>query len=116
MGRPHILSIDQFNRARVEAILVTAENMAQKIWKLFPPSPERYFIEQADIMQDQVMASVFFEPSTRTRLSFETAFSKLGGQIVSVENAFDNSSNKTAIISLSRNLPIFVILPLPHLS
>jgi aspartate carbamoyltransferase catalytic subunit len=40
------------------------------------------------------MATVFFEPSTRTRLSFEAACLKLGGDIISVENAVISSSDK----------------------
>ena len=35
-----------------------------------------------DLLKGKVVASLFFEPSTRTRLSFETAISRLGGRIV----------------------------------
>ena len=41
-----------------------------------------------------ILCSMFFEPSTRTRLSFESAMIQSGGNVLSVENAFDNSSNK----------------------
>ncbi|WP_249226834.1 aspartate carbamoyltransferase [Alicyclobacillus mengziensis] len=41
-----------------------------------------------------VVASLFYEPSTRTRLSFETAALRIGAQVVSAENALDNSSAK----------------------
>lgn len=40
----------------------------------------------------KVMAALFFEPSTRTRLSFETAMLRLGGQVISTENAREFSS------------------------
>jgi aspartate carbamoyltransferase catalytic subunit len=40
----------------------------------------------------KVIACVFFEPSTRTRLSFETAALRLGANIISVEDAKENSS------------------------
>ena len=41
---------------------------------------------------NKVFATIFYEPSTRTRLSFESAINRLGGRVISVENAKDNSS------------------------
>lgn len=38
--------------------------------------------KQHDLLKDAIMASLFFEPSTRTRLSFESAMNRLGGRIV----------------------------------
>lgn len=43
-------------------------------------------------MQGKVLATLFYEPSTRTRLSFETAMLRLGGQVVSVAEAKTSSS------------------------
>ncbi len=40
----------------------------------------------------KVFATIFYEPSTRTRLSFESAINRLGGRVISVENAKENSS------------------------
>lgn len=45
-------------------------------------------------LQHLTIATVFFEPSTRTRLSFETAIQNLGGQLITVENAGNSSSDK----------------------
>jgi aspartate carbamoyltransferase catalytic subunit len=42
--------------------------------------------------QKRVMATLFYEPSTRTRFSFETAMHRLGGRVVSTENAAEFSS------------------------
>lgn len=46
-----------------------------------------------DILKDKVIASLFYEPSTRTRLSFETACNRLGARVVSVVGT-ENSSIK----------------------
>jgi aspartate carbamoyltransferase catalytic subunit len=42
--------------------------------------------------QKKIMASLFYEPSTRTRFSFESAMLRLGGSIISTEHAHDFSS------------------------
>ena len=42
--------------------------------------------------QKRVMATLFYEPSTRTRFSFETAMHRLGGRVISTENAAEFSS------------------------
>ncbi len=46
------------------------------------------------ILQDHVIASLFFEPSTRTRLSFESAVNRLGGKIVGFSEASNTSVKK----------------------
>lgn len=47
-----------------------------------------------DLMKGKVVASLFFEPSTRTRLSFETAISRLGGRIIGVSDPGSSSVSK----------------------
>ncbi|NCO79904.1 aspartate carbamoyltransferase [Candidatus Falkowbacteria bacterium CG_4_9_14_3_um_filter_38_19] len=56
--------------------------------------------QQADELRDsikkplsgKILATLFYEPSTRTRLSFESAMLKLGGDVISTENAKEFSS------------------------
>jgi aspartate carbamoyltransferase catalytic subunit len=46
------------------------------------------------LMEGKVAATLFFEPSTRTRLSFETAVNRLGGRVVGFQDAATTSSSK----------------------
>jgi aspartate carbamoyltransferase catalytic subunit len=46
------------------------------------------------ILDGKVVATLFFEPSTRTRLSFETAVNRLGGRIIGFSDASTTSSTK----------------------
>jgi len=48
----------------------------------------------ADLLKGKVIASLFFEPSTRTRLSFESAVQKLGGSIVGFSDSSSSSTTK----------------------
>ena len=47
-----------------------------------------------DLLKNRILASLFFEPSTRTRLSFESAMIRMGGQIITVEHPMMSSSSK----------------------
>lgn len=50
--------------------------------------------KQWDICRGNILATLFFEPSTRTRFSFESAMLRLGGQVISLENAETTSIKK----------------------
>lgn len=56
----------------------------------------RFFEEHPDhkILDGKVVATLFFEPSTRTRLSFETAVNRLGGRVIGFSDASTTSSSK----------------------
>ena len=47
-----------------------------------------------NIINDKVVATLFFEPSTRTRLSFESAFSRLGGKVIGFSDPSSTSVQK----------------------
>ena len=79
----HVLSIDDVSRIEIERVIDVAEQFR---------STPRHILRAR--LQGAVVAMLFYEPSTRTRLSFEAAVARLGGNVVGAENARDNSSAK----------------------
>ncbi|MBN4075791.1 MAG: aspartate carbamoyltransferase [SAR86 cluster bacterium] len=67
----HILSIDQFDTQDVEALFAVADQMQ--------PYAQRKL--KTRVLEGAILGSLFFEPSTRTRISFGCAFNLLGGQV-----------------------------------
>src|SRR3712207_2857026 len=75
----HVLEVAQFDRPQVEALFALADRLRAKPRDHLP-------------LHGRVLATIFYEPSTRTRLSFESAMLRLGGQVISTENAREFSS------------------------
>ncbi|MDD9197047.1 aspartate carbamoyltransferase [Aliivibrio sp. S3MY1] len=73
----HIISIPELSRQELELIVETAGNIKKE------PQP--------DLLKNKVIASCFFEASTRTRLSFETAIQRLGGSVIGFDSAGNTS-------------------------
>ena len=67
----NILSIDQFNRKDIDLIFKTADS-------LFPFASRQKITR---VLQGAILSNMFFEPSTRTRISFGSAFNMLGGEV-----------------------------------
>lgn len=67
----HVLSIDQFGRADIERIFEVAEAME--------PFAQRQRVTR--VLEGAILGNMFFEPSTRTRVSFGSAFNLLGGEV-----------------------------------
>lgn len=70
-----LVTIDDLSNGEIEAVFSLADEMSESM------------AEQADVCRGKIMASLFFEPSTRTRLSFEAAMQRLGGNVISVADA-----------------------------
>jgi aspartate carbamoyltransferase catalytic subunit len=75
----HVVAVGQFDRAGIEALFAAADRMRDM---------PRFSAPLAGL----TLATIFYEPSTRTRLSFETAMHRLGGNVISTENAREFSS------------------------
>ncbi|GIX31912.1 MAG: aspartate carbamoyltransferase [Porticoccaceae bacterium] len=67
----HILSVDQFERGDIERLFRTADRME--------PYAQRKRLTR--VLEGAILANMFFEPSTRTRISFGSAFNLLGGEV-----------------------------------
>lgn len=80
MENKSLVSITDYTRDDIIRILQLAEK--------FDENPNRRLLE------GKVCATLFFEPSTRTRLSFETAVHRLGGRIIGFSDASTTSSTK----------------------
>ncbi len=73
----HILEAQQFDRESIGRIFALANELEEK---------------PTQSLAGKIMASVFYEPSTRTRFSFESAMLRLGGSVITTENAKEFSS------------------------
>jgi aspartate carbamoyltransferase catalytic subunit len=76
----HVIESQQFSRALLEELFARSEEIKRE--------PHRFMGR----LNGQVMAALFYEPSTRTRLSFEAAMIRLGGQGMGTDNAREFSS------------------------
>lgn len=76
----HIISCEQFDKEYLEKLFHLADDMMEH--------PKKY----VHALEDKVIATMFFEASTRTRLSFEAAILRLGAKNISTENAKEASS------------------------
>lgn len=80
MKNKNLVSITDFSREEYLRILELAAEFEKK--------------PRQDILKGYVIASLFFEPSTRTRLSFETAINGLGGRVIGFSDSGATSASK----------------------
>ncbi len=82
-----LIDINDFSVDEINDLLTTAKDMLV--------SPEKY----AELCHGKKLATLFFEPSTRTRLSFEAAMLELGGSVIGFSDAANTSSSKGESVS-----------------
>ena len=80
MKNRSLVSIDDFSTEEILKILDLAEEFEKK--------------PVQNLLEGKVVATLFFEPSTRTRLSFESAVCKLGGKIIGFTDSSNSSVSK----------------------
>ena len=80
----HVIESQQFDRQLLELVFRVADQMEADLLG----GEHRY----AKALEGKIMASLFYESSTRTRFSFESAMLRLGGSVITTENAREFSS------------------------
>lgn len=83
----HIISVDQFNKSLIEQLFSSATELSQHFNE---PKMRR---KLHDKHAGQLLFNIFYEPSTRTRLSFDAAAQYLGMRVATTENAGEFSSS-----------------------
>jgi aspartate carbamoyltransferase catalytic subunit len=79
--REGIISAKDFSREDIDHILKKAKEMIQN---------KKY----SELLKGKILATLFFEPSTRTRLSFESAMHRLGGSVIGFHSGDVSSTKK----------------------
>ena len=80
----HVYESQQFDRELLDMVFKVADDMKADM----AAKDRRY----GRALEGKIMGSLFYEPSTRTRFSFESAMARLGGTILTTENAREFSS------------------------
>lgn len=78
--KKHVISITDLTRSEMELVVSTAQRLKAE--------------PDTRLLKDKLVASCFFEASTRTRLSFETAVQRLGGNIIGFADGGNTSAKK----------------------
>ena len=83
----HLIDIMELSTQELQALIERAEDIIE--------NPAKY----AEACRGKKLATLFFEPSTRTRLSFEAAMYELGGQVLGFSEASSSSAAKGESVS-----------------
>ncbi len=83
----NLISITDLSKAEIQELVSTAEDIIA--------NPAKY----AEACHGKKLATLFFEPSTRTRLSFEAAMYELGGNVIGFASAANSSTAKGESVS-----------------
>ena len=82
LANRNLVTIDDLSNGEVLGLFTLADEMTANMTELY------------GICRGKIMASLFFEPSTRTRLSFEAAMQRLGGSVITASDVGASSVAK----------------------
>lgn len=87
MNERHLIDLDNYSLSEIDEILELAQMIMKK---------PQYFTASC---HGRVMATLFYEPSTRTQMSFQTAMLRLGGNVIGFDNPVNSSVSKGETLS-----------------
>jgi len=91
----HIISIDDFSEADINFILQTAENLKEISTRS---------IKKVPTLRGKTIINLFFEPSTRTRLSFEIAAKRMSADTFNISASTSSATKGETLIDTAKNL------------
>jgi len=93
--RRHVLDLDDFSRDEIEHVLTTADAMKEVLARE---------IKRVPTLRDTTVATLFYEASTRTRVSFELAAKSLSADVVNLTASTSSVTKGESLIDTSRTL------------
>lgn len=95
VGRRHMLDLDDFTREEIELIFETADEMQEVLSRPIPRLPT---------LRGRSVVNLFYEPSTRTRVSFEVSAKNLGADVVNVSASGSSVEKGESLVDTVRTL------------
>ena len=94
-GHPHVLDLDAFSLHDIQQVLETTDAMKEVLGRP---------IRRVPTLRGKTVATLFYEPSTRTRASFELAAKNLSADVVSVASATSSAVKGESLVDTVRTL------------
>ena len=107
--RRHVLDLDDFSRDEIERTLRMTGAMKEVLGRQ---------IKKVPILRGRVVANLFYEPSTRTRVSFEEAGKVLSGEVISVSSGGSSAEKGESLLNTALTLQAMgvdiIVIRHPH--
>lgn len=109
LGRKHVLDLDDFSSEELETIFSSADAMAEVMSR---------DIKKVPSLRGKIIMTLFYEPSTRTRVSFEQAGKVLSADVINLAASASSSTKGESLINTTRTLEAMgadvVVVRHPH--
>jgi aspartate carbamoyltransferase catalytic subunit len=95
MNRKHVLDLDDFSRGEIEQVLQTADSMKEVLGRE---------IKRVPTLRGRTVVNLFYENSTRTRVSFELAAKSLSADVVNISASASSVTKGESLVDTVRTL------------